>query len=465
MPGPGEYRPDPSQGITRVEDLPKPKIRCQSRNYRRRPCPRCGPSAYRDRRVRRTLHDLGNPLTGRPRELIVIHSQHYCTRCRKYFNADMTDLAAPGSHSTKRVVDTAVRLVIEDGLPYRAASWSLWRDHRVFVPYATIQNWVEDGGEKAQRRIPTDYLDWALSDFAGYIAADELYDGPFCVLSIVDNRTFKRLSYHVLDRDPTQVDVEAFFRRFRQALEARGLTVQGITTDGSTLDPEPIATVFGAVPHQVCQFHILHEVNKAVLSAVAQERKRLAAGAPKLPRGRPSPNSKAAKRAARRKKRIKQKVGELFAHRYLFVQRRLSPSERATLQRISRGLPQLRTLRGLMEEVYRLFDRRCRMATALAKLEKLRARLRRFGRLRKVLKKLLAPGLEKALVFLDERLLGATSNAVERGNRRYRKMQKTVYRVRTQRAIEGRLALDLLREQHAQGRAQTTKTLHKARAA
>ena len=56
------------------------------------------------------------------------------------------------------------------------------------------------------------------------------------------------------------------------------MTVQGITTDGSTLYPEPIAAVFSAVPHQVCQFHILHEVNKAVLSAVAQERKRLAAG-------------------------------------------------------------------------------------------------------------------------------------------------------------------------------------------
>ena len=119
MPGPGEYRPDPSQGITRIEDLPKPKIRCQSRNYRRRPCPRCGQSAYRDRRVRRTLHDLGNPLTGRPRELIVIYSQHCCTRCRKYFNADMTDLAAPGSHTTKCVVDTAVRLVIETA--YRIA--------------------------------------------------------------------------------------------------------------------------------------------------------------------------------------------------------------------------------------------------------------------------------------------------------------------------------------------------------
>jgi hypothetical protein len=122
-------------------------------------------------------------------------------------------------------------------------------------------------------------------------------------------------------------------------------------------------------------------------------------------------------------------------------------------------------LREMMEEVYRLFDRRCRMATALAKLAVLRARLRRFKKLRSVLKKLLSPGLEKALVFLDERLLGATSNAVERGNRRYRKMQKTVYRVRTQKAIEGRLALDLLRESQAEGRAGTTESLHKARAA
>ena len=236
MPGPGEYRPDPSQGITRIEDLPKPKIRCQSRNYRRRPCPRCGQSAYRDRRVRRTLHDLGNPLTGRPRELIVIYSQHCCTRCRKYFNADMTDLADPV-------------VTLPSALSTRPSAWSSRTAYRIAPPVGacgaiTASSFLTPRsrtgsrtGGKAQRRIPTDYLDWALSDFSGYIAADELYDGPFCVLSIVDNRTFKRLSYHVLDRDPTQVDIEAFFRRFRQALEARGLTVQGITTDGSTLYP------------------------------------------------------------------------------------------------------------------------------------------------------------------------------------------------------------------------------------
>jgi hypothetical protein len=41
--------------------------------------------------------------------------------------------------------------VVEDGLPYQAASWHLWRDHRVFVPFATIQNWVEARGKKGGR--------------------------------------------------------------------------------------------------------------------------------------------------------------------------------------------------------------------------------------------------------------------------------------------------------------------------
>jgi hypothetical protein len=148
VPGPGEYRPDPTEGITRVVDLPKPNVSHRSRDYRRRPCPRCGRSSYRDGRGRRTLHDLGDTLTGRPRDVVVLYSRHYCTRCRRYFNADMTDLADPGSHYTRRVLDTAVRLVVEDGLPYRAAGWTLWRDHRVFVPFATLQNWVEAGGEK-----------------------------------------------------------------------------------------------------------------------------------------------------------------------------------------------------------------------------------------------------------------------------------------------------------------------------
>ncbi len=319
------------------------------------------------------------------------------------------------------------------------------------------------GGKKAARRIETEHLDWALADFSGYIAADELYDGPFCILSIVDNRTFKRIAYQVLRRDPKQDDITAFFRRFHAALEQRGLTLHGITTDGSSLYPAPIAAVFGDVPHQLCTFHVVRELTKAVLGAVAKVRKELAARQPKLKRGRPA--TKEARRAARQKKRLEQKIGALFEHRYLFVRRQLTAAERRTLLRISRGLPHLRTLRTLMEEVYRLFDRRCRTDTALAKLARLRGRVRRFLRVGRALKALFSPNLEKALVFLDDRLLGATSNAVERGNRRYRKMQKTIYRVRTESAINGRLALDLEREARARDRIKATRTLHRARAA
>ena len=300
-----------------------------------------------------------------------------------------------------------------------------------------------------------------MADFSGYIAADELYDGPYCVLSIVDNRHFQRLIYEVLDHNPTEQDITRFFQRFRAALDQRGLSLKGITTDGSPLYPTPIAQVFGPVRHQLCEFHVIAELNKAVLKAVAKVRRQLKANLPKFGRGRPSP---ANRKLAARKKRIESKITGLFDNRHLFVQHHLTAAEQKTFRRITRGLPQLRTLRQIVDEVYRLFDRRCRTDTALAKLARLRRRVARFKDLSQALRKLFSPNLDKALTFLDDSLLPPTSNAVERGNRRHRKMQKTVYRVRTQAHISQRIAVDMLRDAQAEGRLQTTQTLHYARA-
>jgi len=159
MSGPGEYRADCTEGITRVEDLPKAKVSRRSRNFSHCPCPECERSCYRHRTLERTLHDLGDLVRERPRDLLVTYSQHYCCKCKDYFNADMSDLALPKSHYTHRVVAMAVRLVVEDGLPYRAASWHLWRAPPVFVPNATIQTGVECGVKKGRaarprRRLP-----------------------------------------------------------------------------------------------------------------------------------------------------------------------------------------------------------------------------------------------------------------------------------------------------------------------
>lgn len=151
MPGPGEYVGDETEGVVDPKDLPPPVVERRSRNYRRRRCPECAKRCYRDSIGRRLLHDLGDTRFRRPRDIQVLYSKHRCERCKSYFNADMSDLALPGSHYTHRVVTTAVRTVVEDGLPYRPACWRLWRDHRVYVPFATIQNWVEASGEKRSR--------------------------------------------------------------------------------------------------------------------------------------------------------------------------------------------------------------------------------------------------------------------------------------------------------------------------
>jgi hypothetical protein len=301
-----------------------------------------------------------------------------------------------------------------------------------------------------------------LADFSGYLAADELYDGPFCVLSAVDARHQRRLLCEVLDHDPTQVDILWLLARLNAHITARGHAVLGITTDGSSLYPLPIALALGAIPHQVCEFHILKELTKAVLGVLARLRKRLAAQAPSLGRGRPKQTPES-RRLHRKAQALRQRVAALFEHRYLFVRHHLTAAQHVILQRLLRYGRQLRALRAIMDEVYRLFDRRCRTDTALAKLACLRQRVRRYRSLGKSLDKLQSPNLEKALTFLDDQLLPATSNVVERGNRRHRKMQKTIYHVRKHKSLSDRIALDLQRDQQASGRVATVTCLHQAR--
>ena len=280
------------------------------------------------------------------------------------------------------------------------------------------------------------------------------------MLSLVDNRTYRRLSYRVLDHSPKATDISAFLKTFKKQLDARGLIVRGITTDGSPLYPKPLAKLFDGVPHQICSFHIIKELTRSILHAAAKVRKQLKAKLPPLPRGRPKKNKR---KHVKRTLREQQRISELFEHRYLFVTHHLAASEHRTLQRITRGLPELRVLREIMDEVYGLFDRRCRTNTALLKLARLRRRAKRFKAVGKTLSKLYSPNLQKALTFLDDKLLPSTSNAVERGNRRHRKMQKSIYRVRTRRSMEARMALDLLREMQAAGRHRASKALHRAR--
>jgi len=149
MLGPGAYCPEPTEGSTRPAALPKPPMVQHRCNCKHRPCPRCGQSRYGARVFTRTLHEVGDLIAGRPRDIALTYSQHSCCKGRQYFHADASALAPPKSQYTQRGSGLAIRLVVEDAFPSDAARGQLWRAHRGGVPYATRQTWGEAGGNKS----------------------------------------------------------------------------------------------------------------------------------------------------------------------------------------------------------------------------------------------------------------------------------------------------------------------------
>ena len=229
MPGfPNEYRPDPTEGITRVEDLPKPNISCRSRNFRRRPCPRCGHSSYRDRGFRRPLsHDFSDTPTRtatRPGRALLTALLYPLSQVLQRRHDGSGRAPAVTTREARQVDNAPSAWIIEDGLPYRTASWNLQARASRVRPLRHDpelgRGRGKAGKDEHRRRLPRR---WAAADpdlLPGYIAADELADGPFCILSIVDNRSPGRLAYKVLDHAATGPDVVAFFRHFHAALVA-----------------------------------------------------------------------------------------------------------------------------------------------------------------------------------------------------------------------------------------------------
>lgn len=128
MSSPSEHAPDAAQSVSQNVKLPQPKIKKMHRTPKKCRCPLCHrPATKHDIRTR-TLHHLGDPASGRPVEIQLTYAYYYCCKCRKSFKIDTTGIAAPYADYTHDVMKLAVRLVVEDTIALREASWILWRE-------------------------------------------------------------------------------------------------------------------------------------------------------------------------------------------------------------------------------------------------------------------------------------------------------------------------------------------------
>lgn len=51
----------------------------------------------------RSVHDVGELIVGRPRDIEITYSQHRCSKCKLFFSADTSEYASPKSLYTHLV--------------------------------------------------------------------------------------------------------------------------------------------------------------------------------------------------------------------------------------------------------------------------------------------------------------------------------------------------------------------------
>ena len=165
---------------------------------------------------------------------------------------------------------------------------------------------------------------------------------------------------------------------------------------------------------------------------------------PKRKRGRPPKGGRPSSQHNKERKKV-------LDARHLFVKKDLSEQEAALLEELLEAHPALRVQHDFAQQVYALFD-----ASDLETAETLRQAIladRRFladSNLAKSVARLEDDiRFRKLMLHTSYENLDRTSNHVERDNRRFRKRQKSHYRLRLERTIRNALNLKLREERAA----------------
>jgi hypothetical protein len=403
-------------------------VRCATKTH---PCPGCGKRGRRKRHLHRRIRSLAY----RQVAWLDVHYAEYQSRCRCCKSFRSWPLSVPAKADYDDQVRAAVlERIIEDGLNVQRALAAMRRDFFLklsegFV-YDCLRWKVAQLDLRPHRRL-------VLERFSGTLCVDELHLGRFTLLLATDPLADLPVAFALVSRNDKD-----HMLRFLHNLKTWGLLPKVVVTDGSSLYPAVLASLWPAARHQLCVFHLLKDINDLTLKAVrrlARSMARRGNAGRKRRRGRPSKKRQAARAAGGLA--LKEKAGFILKHRFLLVKKTSAMDKQQwdDLVRMFDYLPELRTLWYFACEVRGLFEKEARVQTLWRRRRTLLANeeYQEVPELAGAMGLLEREKYSKAVAFASSQAAEKvrTNNHAERANRRFRFTEKLRYKWRRRKWV------------------------------
>ena len=404
------------------------------------PCPHCGKRAKLIRTHPRRVRTIAY------RQIVFLNIVvgEYLARCGccSTFRTSPEGVL-PRCKYDNKVREAVLDRILDDGMNVEATRRSLERDFLLDLSSGFVYDCLRDAAAELDL---AEHRDKILQCFSGILCVDELHLGKYTLLLATDPIRDLPVAFALVDKND-----QDHMGRFLKNLKNHGFQPRVVITDGSTLYPTLLKTLWPEAEHQLCVFHVLQDVNKKILKAVLRLRRALnrrGNSGRKRRRGRPT---KAQKRQRKKDhKKQKEKAQFIFKRRHLIVKRRdhLTEVEQKDLATMLEYLPELASLRDFADAMQRLFAEDQTEEQALAywqQLQKSEVYLA-VPELKYVLETILMQEkFTKMIAFLRNPALPhvRTNNHVERCNRKLRYWEKVRYKWRRRRTLVRFLVLAL----------------------
>jgi hypothetical protein len=343
---------------------------------------------------------------------------------------------SPAGVRPRAKYDEAVRRavldrILDDGLNVEATLRSLSRDFLLDLSPGFVYDCLRDAAAALDMG---EYRRRVLREFSGTLCVDELHLGRYTLLLATDPLRDLPVAFALVGANDGD-----HMRRFLGHLRGHGLLPRVVVTDGSGLYPALLAELWPHADHQLCVFHVVRDLNDAILDAVKRLRRavgRRGRGGRKRRRGRPT---KGRRRPQRRT--LREKAAFVFKHRHLIVKRRdrMTGRDYEHLSQMFRDLPDLGPLRDFADALVRVFAADQTEPQAWGRWRAVRANptYQAIPELKRALESLDRAKFAKVIAFVRTPAARRvrTNNHVERCNRKVRLWEKVRYKWRRRRTL------------------------------